>query len=136
MAGIYSISGSALIAERQRLNLVAGNIANADSTTSANGTPYRARSAVFSAEPLDGNSQTPTGAEGVRVRQVVTSKAPFKEIYEPGNPKANAKGYVKSSNVSLVRQMSNMIDATRTYQANLSMLQQGESLDRALIKAL
>ena len=136
MAGVYGISGSALIAQRQRLNLIAGNIANANSTTGANGTPYRARSAVFSAQPLDGNGQTPTGAEGVRMKRVVTSRAPFKKIYQPGNPKADKNGYVIGSNVSLVRQMSNMIDATQAYRANLSMLQQGEQHNRALIQAL
>lgn len=137
MAALYQISGSALLAERQRLNLIASNIANANSTTSSTGQPYRARFDVFSAQPLQTNDATqPTGAEGVRVREVVTSQAPFKKIYAPGNPNANARGYVVASNVSLVRQMSDLVSATQTYRANLAMLQQAQQLDRALINNL
>lgn len=136
MSGLYSISGSALLAERQRLNLVASNIANADSTNSSTGQPYRARFAAFTAQALNGQGQDPNGINGVRVQRVVTSQAPFKKVYDPGNPQANSKGYVTSSNVSLIRQMSDMINATQSYRANLSMLQQGEQLDRALINSL
>lgn len=131
MASIYDISGSALIAQRQRLNLIAGNMANADSTTSANGQPFRARLPVFAAD-----TPTASGAEGVHVKGVVQSQAPFKKTYAPGNPAANKQGYVVGSNVSLVRQMSDMIDATQTYKANLSMLQQGEQLDQSIIRDL
>lgn len=131
MSGIYDISGSALLAERQRLNLVAGNIANADSTASSNGQPFRARMPVFAAQAPDAS-----GASGVQVKGVVQSQAPFKKTYDPGNPAANKQGYVVSSNVSLVRQMSDMINATQTYKANLSMLQQGEQIDHAIIRDL
>lgn len=130
MSGVFNISGSALLAERQRLDLIASNIANADSTNSANGKPYRARFAVLT-------PQTETsGGEGVRVSQVVQGNAPFRRIYDPGNPKANAQGYVTASNVSLIRQMTNMIDATQSYRANLAMLQQNEALDNAMISDL
>ena len=137
MAGVFNISGSALLAERQRLDLIASNIANADSTSSANGKPYRARFAVLSEQPVGnvGNGD-PSGAEGVRVSQVVQGNAPFRRIYDPGNPKANAQGYVTASNVSLIRQMTDMIDATQSYRANLAMLQQNEALDSAMISDL
>ncbi|HYW76215.1 MAG TPA: flagellar basal body rod protein FlgC [Gammaproteobacteria bacterium] len=137
MSGLYQISGSALLAQRQRLNLIASNLANADSTSSSTGQPYRARFDVFAAQPLQTNGGTdPTGAEGVRVQGVVTSQAPFKKVYAPGNPNANAQGYVIASNVSLVRQMSDLVSATQTYRANLAMLQQGQQIDRALINSL
>lgn len=131
MSDIYSISGSALLAERQRLNLVAGNIANADSTTSATGQPFRARMPEFVPGTPDAS-----GARGVRVTGVAESQAPFKKTYDPGNPAANAQGYVVGSNVSLVRQMTDMINATQSYRANLSMLRQSQQLDKAMIQAL
>jgi flagellar basal-body rod protein FlgC len=131
MTALYSISGSALLAERRRLNLVASNIANANSTTSSDGQPYRARFATFAAYPMD-----EAGNRGVRVSNVIESQAPFKQIYDPGNPQADAQGYVKGSNVSIVRQMSDLINCTQTYRANLAMLQQDQQLDRSMIQAL
>lgn len=131
MSGIYNISGGALLAQRQRLTLIAGNIANADSTTSANGQPFRARMPVFEATSPDA-----AGAEGVRVRDIRESQAPAKMTYDPGNPAANKKGYVVGSNVSLVRQMTDMVGATQSYKANLSMLKQGEQIDRSIIQDL
>jgi flagellar basal-body rod protein FlgC len=135
MSGLYSISGSALLAQRQRLNLIASNIANADSTTSSNGRPYQARFAVFAAQPLSDSTST-QGAAGVRVAGVTTSQAPFKKVYAPGNPNADEQGYVLGSNVSMVRQMADMISATQSYRANLAMITQGQQLDQAMIRAL
>lgn len=136
MATVYAISGSALLAQRQRLNLIASNIANADSTTSSTGQPYRARFAVMAAQPLEDGSQGSAGSQGVRVSRVLQSRAPFKRIYDPGNPAADAQGYVTGSDVSMVRQMVDMVDATRSYRANMAMLAQNQQLDRALIGAL
>lgn len=136
MATVYAIAGSALLAERQRLNLIASNIANADSTTSSTGQPYRARFAVFAAQPLDDRSRGSAGSEGVRVSGVVESRAPFQRIYDPGNPAADAQGYVTGSNVSMVRQMVDLVGATRSYRANMAMLAQSQQLDHALINVL
>lgn len=136
MNTLYSISGGALLAERQRLNLIASNMANADSATTVNGVPYRARFPVFAAQAPDGANGTQTGLAGVRVAGVVTSNAPFKQVYAPGNPLANAQGYVLESNVSMVQQMTDMIDATNSYQANLSILLQTQQLNLAMIKAM
>lgn len=136
MATIYGISGSALLAQRQRLDLIASNMANADSVAPANGQPYRARFAVFQAQPLDGDGVNPTGAEGVQVARVVESNAPFKETYEPGSPLADAQGYVHASNVSMVQQMTDMIDATNAYRANLAVMQQTQQVNMAILKAI
>lgn len=136
MTNLYSISGSALLAQRQRLNLIASNMANADSATTVNGLPYRARLPVFAAQPLAGANGQPAGAAGVRVAGVVASNAPFKQVYEPGNPLANTRGYVLESNVSMVQQMTDMIDATKSYRANLSILLQAQQLNLAMIKAM
>lgn len=134
--GTYAISGSALLAERERLNLIASNIANADSLAAANGQPYRARFAVFAPTPTEDGAQGAVGPAGVRVERVMQSSAPFKKTYAPGNPLANAQGYVVGSNVSLVRQMTDLVNATQSYRANLAMLTQGERLDQALIATI
>lgn len=134
--GTYAISGSALLAERERLNLIASNIANADSVSSVNGQPYRARFAVFATTPLESGTQPSAGLAGVRVDGVIQSASPFKKLYQPGNPMANAQGYVLGSNVSLVRQMADLVDATQSYRANLAMLTQSQRLDQALIAAI
>lgn len=136
MAGIYAIAGSALVAQRQRLALVAANMANADSVTATGGTPYRARFAVFEATPLGNHAPGAAGGDGVRVAGVTTSDAPFKERYEPGNPLANAQGYVLGSNVSMVQQVVDMTDAVQSYQANLAVLEQTQQINRALIQAI
>lgn len=136
MSGIYTIAGSALVAQQRRLGLIAANMANADSTAAPGQQPYRAKLAVFQAEPLDGDGPAPAGDEGVRVSAVAQSSAPFKEVYAPGNPLADAQGYVQESNVSMVQQMTDMIDATNGYRANLALLQQTQQINQALIQAI
>lgn len=136
MTSIYGISGSALLAERQRLDLIASNMANANSAATVNGQPYRARFTVFAAVPLNGDGAQPTGDAGVRVSRVVESNAPFQEIYRPGSPLADAQGYVRESNVSMVEQMTDMIDATNAYRANLAVMQQTQQINQAIIKAI
>src|SRR5471032_874681 len=87
---IFNVSGSAMSAQAQRLNVTASNLANADSVTSANGEAYRAKQVVFEATPgnADGTST------GVRVKQVVEDPSPLKQMYDPKNPAADEKGYV------------------------------------------
>lgn len=84
---ILDIAASALTAQSQRLNVVASNLANADSATSADGTPYRAKQVVFSSASL-----TPDGAAGVRVTGVIQDPTPPRQIYDPKNPLANKDG--------------------------------------------
>ncbi|HLA36251.1 MAG TPA: flagellar basal body rod protein FlgC [Rhodocyclaceae bacterium] len=122
MFGIFSIAGSALTAQSARLNAVASNLANADSVTTAEGTPYRAKQVVFKATPVEG------GGIGVRVNQVVESAAPFRMTYDPTNPAANEKGYVAMPNVNVVDEMVNMISASRSYQNNVEVMNTAKSL--------
>lgn len=120
---IFNVSGSAMTAQAQRLNVVASNLANADSTTSANGQPYRAKQVVFSATPVgDGSSQ------GVQVAAVVEDKSPMKMVYDPKNPAADAKGYVAMPNVNVVDEMVNMISASRSYQDNVQVMNTSKTL--------
>lgn len=114
---MFHVAGSALTAQSVRLNAVASNMANADSITSADGTPYRAKQVVFEATPMGNES-----AQGVRVKQVVESAAPPRMVYDPKNPAANAEGYVSMPNVDVVEEMVNMISASRAYQNNAEVM--------------
>ncbi|HEX8988936.1 MAG TPA: flagellar basal body rod protein FlgC [Rhodocyclaceae bacterium] len=119
---IFGIAGSALTAQSARLNAVASNMANADSVAGADGQPYRAKQVVFKAMPVEG------GGLGVRVTQVVESSAPFRSVYDPKNPAANADGYVNMPNVNVVDEMANMISASRAYQTNADVMSTAKAL--------
>jgi flagellar basal-body rod protein FlgC len=125
---IFKIAGSGMAAQSQRLNVVASNLANADSTTSADGKPYRAKEVVFSATPVGS-----TDAQGVKVVRVAESTAPMKMVYDPKHPMADAKGYVTMPNVNVVDEMVNMISASRSYQNNVDALNTSKTL---LLKTL
>jgi len=125
---IFNISGSAMAAQSQRLNVVASNLANADSTTSANGQPYRAKQVMFSATPMGGG-----GGTGVKVSGVVEDASPMKMLYDPKHPMANALGYVTLPNVNVVEEMVNIISSSRSYQNNVEVMNTSKSL---LLKTL
>jgi len=125
---IFNVAGSGMAAQSQRLNVVASNLANADSTTSANGQPYRAKQVIFATTPVDGS-----GAQGVKVTAVVEDSAPLKMLYDPKHPMANEQGYVSMPNVNVVDEMVNMISASRAYQNNVDVLNTSKTL---LLKTL
>ena len=130
---IFGIAGSGLAAQSQRLNVVASNLANADSTTSANGQPYRARQVVFEtvpiSNPISNAVREASGAGmGVRVSGVVEDTSPLKRQYDPKHPMADEHGYVTSPNVNVVEEMVNMISASRSYQTNADMMNTAKSL--------
>ena len=123
MMNVFQVAGSALNAQATRLNTTASNMANADSVTSSNGQPYRAKQVVFAATPM-GNA----ASQGVRVTQVVESAAPLRLVYDPKSPAANADGYVSMPNVNVVEEMTNMISASRAYQTNAEVMNTAKSL--------
>jgi flagellar basal-body rod protein FlgC len=125
---IFSVAGSAMNAQSQRLNAVASNLANADSATSANGEAYKAKQVVFAATPVGAN-----GATGVNVAGVIDDPSPMKLVYDPKNPLADDKGYVTMPNVNVVEEMVNMISASRSYQSNVEMMNTTKTL---LLKTL
>ncbi|ELR1186148.1 flagellar basal body rod protein FlgC [Salmonella enterica] len=114
LLNIFDIAGSALAAQSKRLNVAASNLANADSVTGPDGQPYRAKQVVFQVDAAPGQA---TG--GVKVASVIESQAPEKLVYEPGNPLADANGYVK---------MPNTMSASRSYQANIEVLNTVKSM--------
>ncbi|MDV5353397.1 flagellar basal body rod protein FlgC [Enterobacter asburiae] len=120
---IFDISGSAMTAQSKRLNVSASNMANADSIAGPDGKPYRARQVIF-------NVDTPPGQEigGVKVSGVTESEAPDRLVYEPANPLADEQGYVHMPNVDVVGEMVNTISASRSYQANVEVMNSAKSL--------
>ena len=125
---VFNIAGSAMSANSQRLNVVASNLANADSTTGANGQPYKAKQVVFSAVPMDGQD-----VSGVKVQQVVEDQSPAKMVYEPNSPNADENGYVAKPNVDVTQEMVNMISASRAYQNSVETMNTAKTL---LLKTL
>ncbi len=124
---IFNVSGSAMSAQAQRLNTVASNLANADSTSSATGQAYRAKQVVFEAVQTEG------GGTGVKVREVVEDASPLKQVYDPKHPMADDKGYVAMPNVNVVDEMVNMLSASRSYQNNVETMNAAKTL---LLKTL
>ena len=126
------VASTGLNAQSYRLNVVASNLANADSATSSNGKPYRAREVVFAAQPLSAAGAA-AGVDGVQVAGVVEKPGPMRMVYQPGNPLADKQGYVAYPNVNPVDEMVNMISASRSYQADVNVADTAKNL---LLKTL
>jgi flagellar basal-body rod protein FlgC len=122
------ISASGLSAQRTRLNIISQNIANANTTRTAEGGPYRRQITVFSAEPFVSHLQQASDQpsfyrdprRGVLVDEIKTDTTPFKRVYDPAHPDADDEGYVNMPNVEIVSEMTNLINAARSYDANVS----------------
>jgi len=125
---VFQVGASATVAQSQRLNAIASNIANAETTSSADGEGYRARHVLFRPAPGPGGV-----AVGVEVAAVVDSPAPFKRQYQPGHPHADAQGYVQASNVDPVEEMVNMVAASRSYQMNIDLMNNARQLVQRVI---
>ena len=125
---IFNIAGSGMTAQSQRLNVVASNLANAESTTGPDGKPYHAKQVLFSATSIAGQP-----GQGVKVDAVLEDASPMKMVYDPKHPMADEKGYVTLPNVNPVDEMVNMISASRSYQNNVEVMNTSKSL---LLKTL
>ena len=128
MFSIFNVSGSAISAQAQRLNVVASNLANADAVAGPDGKAYKAREVVFETALMDSQSSA-----GVKVSTIKENQAPGRREYEPSHPSADAEGYVTHSNVNPVDEMVNMISASRSYQNNVEVMNTAKSL---LLKTL
>lgn len=120
---IFGVAASAMQAQSQRMNATASNLANVDSVAGPDGQPYRARQVVF--QPAGDDAGEPGG---VRVAEVVVDSSPLRTVFDPKNPRANQDGYVTLPNVNLVEEMANMISASRSYQANVEVLNTAKTL--------
>ena len=123
MMSIFNVSGSAASAQSQRLNVVASNLANADTVAGPDGKAYKARHVVFQTELMG-----QMGAAGVRVSSVGEDNTLGRRVHDPKHPGADAEGYVTYSNVNAIEEMVNMISASRSYQANVEVLNTAKTL--------
>ena len=124
------ISASALTAQRMRMDIISQNIANASTTRTADGTPYRRRVAVLSertAAPFSAYFEQAVGC-GVVVSQILEDASDFPVEYDPGHPDADANGYVQYPNVDEVKEIIDMMSATRSYEANVTVLNATKSM--------
>lgn len=141
------IGSSALSAQRLRLDLISNNIANAETTRTEQGGAYKRQDVVFSTQGtqsflpalvLANRKQSAVAADqahlgGVQVASIITDQEPGQAVYDPTHPDADANGYVTFPNVNLVVEMTNMLSATRSYEANLSMI---DAAKRMALRAL
>lgn len=143
--GMINTSASGLTAERMRMDVIADNIANVNTTETENGTPYRRKTVVFQERkttefrvPMDmskemSSSEEPSTGGGVRVTGIEEDQSPFKYLYDPGHPNANAQGYVAMPNVNIVSEMTDMITATRAYEANVTVINSAKGMATAAL---
>jgi len=140
--GMLEVSGSALAAERWRAEVVAANMANAETTRTAQGGAYRRQLLVFRAQPLPrfplllAGLRKGTPAGGVRVERVVADMSPLPSRYEPGHPDADSAGYVTYPNVNPVMEMADLLSAVRAYQLNAAAVQAAKSMIQQSLQIL
>jgi flagellar basal-body rod protein FlgC len=138
---IFSISGSGMAAQRSRMSVVAGNLANTETTRSPEGGPYRRRDVIFQAVPAEGEfserladlSDRRNDAQGVEVVGIKQSIRPPRKIFDPAHPDANPEGYVSLPDINPIEEMVDMLSAARSYEANLSAYNTTKSLIRKIL---
>jgi flagellar basal-body rod protein FlgC len=125
----FAVAASALRAERMRLDVIASNLANANTTRTEEGGPYRRRHVIFETEPMGSDFAETVAAlgtadarRGVEVTAVVEDPTPPRMVFDPGHPDANAEGYVAYPNVNPVLEMVDLMAATRAYEANVQVV--------------
>ncbi len=132
----FSITASALTAERLRMDVISNNIANANTTRTISGGPYIRQRVVFAPRfdpapafaPIMSMMTSEGLPVGVRVTSIQRDTTPPKMVYDPGHPDANTEGYVAYPNVNTVNEMVDMISATRAYEANLTVFNATKSM--------
>lgn len=131
VAGVaQAVAASALRAQQARMRIIAENLANADSTSQTpGGDPYRRQAPVFSTSKV-------AGADGVKMSRVQPDQTEFRQQYEPGNPSADAKGYVKLPNVNPLVEALDMREAQRAYEANLNVIETSRAMQERTLDLL
>lgn len=138
-AGVFSaleVAATGLTAERDRMNLIASNLANAKTTKGADGQPYKRVDPVFEAKPLRRGVTDAVlkNTMTVNVSQVRKDTEPGQMVYEPDNPDANPEGYVEYPNVNVVTEMVNLMTASRAYEAGVATIESVKSMARSALK--
>ena len=128
MFQIFKVSGSAVSAQSQRLNVVASNLANVDTVAGPDGQAYKARQVMFQTEMMGAvGAPGDPAAAGVRVSTITEDQTPGRRIHDPKNPQADAEGYVTYSNVNAVDAMVSLISQARSFELQMSLLKNAES---------
>lgn len=127
------ISASGLKANRTWISVLTANLANMNTSRTAEGGPYTRKTVIFETTPAEGfegelNAAMEGGPEKVQVAEIIPDKRDFKQVYDPGNPDADAKGIVLMPNINPVEEMVNLVNASRSYEANLAALQTARQL--------
>jgi flagellar basal-body rod protein FlgC len=128
------ISASGLKANRTWINVLSSNLANVNTTKTAEGVPYTRKTVIYETVPNNEgfagelNSAMSEGADKVQVSDIVSDQRDFRQVYDPGHPDANEKGIVLLPNINPVEEMANLINASRSYEANLAALQTAKQL--------
>jgi flagellar basal-body rod protein FlgC len=128
------VGASALKAERTHLNVISMNLANAKTTKTVGGGPYRRKEVIFKETATDSpfakamNSALDEEVKGVRVESIRNDQRPLKKVYEPGHPDADKEGYVSYPDINVVEEMTNMLSAMRAYEANVSTITTSKSM--------
>jgi len=139
-----NISAAGMAAQRARLDVVAENIANAESTRTKAGGPYRRRQVIFQTIPTSGQAssfgsvfqstmKSQSSFQSVHVSKVIEDQSPFREVYDPSHPDADANGMVKMPNVNTVKEMVDMNSAARGFESNVTVM---EASKRMFLKSL
>ncbi len=128
-------SASGLYVQRKRMDVIAGNLANLETTRTENGGPYRRKMVVMRTKQLDQgfNNIFSLQIEGVQIEDIVEDKSPFKKVYNPSHPDADNQGYLRKPNVDLIVETTNMLMARRAFEANLAVAKQ---IKEMVLKAL
>lgn len=134
----FKISASGMEAQRIRINTIASNLANVNTTRGVNGETYRRKDVVFAAMPEQSSfgsilNATAEQITPVKVMGVIEDERPFKIVYDPKHPDANNEGYVKFPNINSIEEMVNMLSAIRSYEANVAVFNASKSM---AVKAL
>jgi flagellar basal-body rod protein FlgC len=138
---IFSLSGSGMAAQRSRMTVVAGNLANSETTRTPEGGPYRRRDIIFQSAPADGEfsseldklSERANDPQGVEVVGVKQSNGPPRKLFDPHHPDADGEGYVALPNINAMEEMVDMLSAVRSYEANLATYNTTKSLIRKIL---
>jgi flagellar basal-body rod protein FlgC len=142
MLSAIEASASGLTAERLRLDLIASNLANAESTRTENGSAYRRKVAIFTPNEArysfrDILSKSYSRApQGVRVAGIQEDQSPLRRVYAPGHPDADEDGYVTYPNVDVVTEMVDMMAATRAYEANVTAIEAAKTMAQRALELL
>lgn len=140
---IFALSGAGMSAQRSRMTVVAGNMANAETTRTPEGGPYRKRHVLFRAVPLEGEFSTlgsaslqerPVGSSAVEVAGVRESQRPPKKVYDPQHPDADPEGYVSYPDINIMEEVTDLLSAVRSYEANMAAFNATKMLVRRLLE--